>query len=142
MLKRVNCGGRRRERRLDLSIYFLVAGSLVTWGLGWVVLFLGSFDSDGPSGYVTIGSIANYCVLGAIASCVGRGRGRGMFAVCAHLGLIVGGIVDGTGWGVFLCGVMALPFGVAWFRLLDEPERERRVESCLASSPGENIFYS
>ena len=118
-----------RERRfLWLIPWFVVAGACVIYvamSLDSLGAALSKYPNDKPSG---IGrfllEVGPYCGIGVIASCIKRPKVRAGLAVIAHLATFAIGTIRSPGpkislaYGLFLCGTLLVPFGLAWVVLV------------------------
>jgi hypothetical protein len=122
--------GIRSRRHLGVTVYFLLMGPLVVYGLGVADALGAQFSGMSPTGSARgrdpnlMWGVGVYCVLGAMAGGI-TSRWMRVFLTCAaHVTVIVaemqtpltrgGGAVNGT----ILCGMLAIPFGLAWLILV------------------------
>jgi hypothetical protein len=129
---------RRREVRIPcwrVSLYFLVVGPLVVWGLSIMLSALASFriGADDADVLYLLWAMGIYCVAGALAGVAARSCTRAGLMLFAHFAIIVGQVLiefrfPGAGVGkaiksgIFFWGLLAIPFGLAWWRLLRAPD--------------------
>jgi hypothetical protein len=128
-----------RYRFWGVSIYFLLVGLLALYPLAVVYAFSDSTAAMSPVGSNNRGTpflfwgLGAYCLAGAVAGCVSRPRRRVLLAWVAHAAVFVvtmletRNFIGGLAAGGFFCGLLAVPFGLAWLILAADSIWKKRV---------------
>ena len=111
-------------------MYFVLAGPVVGYvlalleGVGAAMSGMSPVGNAHRADLQFLWAFGFYCVTGIVAGCVKRPRIRLAVTAAAHLAIIVdamrysGEFFGGALEGAFICGFLAIPFGVAWFILI------------------------
>jgi hypothetical protein len=116
-----------RDRRFLWMIpWFVIGGVCVTYAimaLDSLGAAMSKYPNDKPSGIAPfLFEVGPYCAIGAIACCIRTVKVRASLALIAHIVTFVIGAICGpkvsVTYGLFLCGTLLIPFGLAWIVLL------------------------
>lgn len=113
-----------------VTLYFVFVGLLVCFALYFLLAFANAMAGMSPAGSNNhdfrnmLWWVGTYCLVGAIAGYFGRPRNRLFLTLFAHCTIFVGAMLlsdsfsEGAKTGIFLCGLLAIPFGVPWLILV------------------------